>query len=260
MYIPKELKELKQWVCWNTSSKVPMQCSSNSPASSTDPDTWSDFETAIKQVDDKLYDGIGFVFADNGIVGIDIDCGLDEDGFLNELACDIINTCHSFTEFSRSGRGVHIFIKGNLPFKGQNNLKGIEIYKASRYFIMTGKTLCFDEIIENQEAIDYVVAKYFNVEREKKETSSLIRRQTIYQPQYELPKDNVIKLRPTYPPIPSGARNLSLTSLAGQLKTRGYTKEQVYKEVLYCNSVACQPPLEDREVQTIINSVFRYKE
>lgn len=260
MYIPEILKNLKQWVCVDNSSKIPMQCLKNDPASSTDPTTWSDFETALQQKENGNYDGIGFVFNDNGIVGIDIDCGLDDDGFLNELACEIINKCHSFTEFSRSGRGVHIFIKGDLPFKGQNNLKGIEIYKASRYFIMTGKTFCFQEIIENQEAINFIVEKYFNLEREKKESSSLIRRQTIYQPQFELPTNGVIKLRPTYPPIPSGARNISLTSLAGQLKTRGYTKEQVYKEVLYCNSEACIPPLDEREIQQIINSVFRYKE
>lgn len=258
MFVPDLLKDLKQWVCVENSSKIPMQSTKKVPASSTDPTTWSDFKTALEQKEKGNYDGIGFVFNDNGIVGIDIDCGLDEDGFLNELACNLINICHSFTEFSRSGRGVHIFVKGDIPFKGQNNMKGIEIYKASRYFIMTGKTFQFTEIIENQEAIDYVLATYFSQEREKKDTTT--KRTTIYQPQFELPQKGVIKLRPTYPPIPSGTRNISLTSLAGQLKTRGYTKEQVYKEVLYCNSMACKPPLDDREVQQIINSVFRYKE
>lgn len=50
-----------------------------------------------------------------------------------------------------------------------------------------------------------------------------------------------------------------LTSLAGMLHNQGYSKQQIYDELLYCNTVACDPPLDRGEIQTICNSVTRYK-
>lgn len=225
------------------------------PASSSAPHTWSSFETAINAIADGKYDYLGFVFNDNGIVGIDIDDGYDNDGFLSELAVDIIDKCKSYTEKSKSGRGFHILVKGDLPFKGRNNRAGVEIYKTARFFIMTGETLFHPTIVENQAAIDYIVEKYFP---EMREGTSSSMNTTIYTPTWEKPKEK-IALRPKYPPIPDGTRNLSLTSLAGQWHNLGYTKEAIYKELLYANSVACNPPLDINEIQCIVNSVTRYR-
>ena len=254
--IPIEIQTLKQWVCTKGDSKIPMNATKPFPASSSAPNTWSSFETAISAVADGIYDYLGFVFNDNGIVGIDIDDGYDKDGFLSEIATDIIGKCKSYTEKSKSGRGFHILLKGTLPFKGKNNCKGVEIYKAARYFIMTGDTLLYHNIVESQEAIDYVVEKYFPDVRTESEGSSS--GSTIYTPKWEKPNET-IPLRPIYPPIADGTRNLSLTSLAGQWHNMGYTKEDIYKELLYVNSIACNPPLDINEIQTIVNSVTRYR-
>jgi hypothetical protein len=254
--IPIEIQNLNQWVCTKGDIKIPMNAAKLSPASSTNEHTWSSFETAISAVADGTYDYLGFVFNDNGIVGIDIDDGYDKDGFLSEIAIDIIDKCKSYTEKSKSGRGFHILVKGDLPFKGKNNLKGVEIYKAARFFIMTGDTLLYHNIVESQEVIDYVVEKYFPEVRTESEGSPS--GSTIYTPKWEKPKEK-IPLRPTYPPIPDGTRNLSLTSLAGQWHNMGYTKEDIYKELLYVNSIACNPPLDINEIQTIVNSVTRYR-
>lgn len=124
-HIPEELKKLNQWVCVNAGSKVPMQAGYYIPASPSDYRTWSAFDMAAKQVESNAYDGIGFVFADNGIVGIDIDDGFDEDGIMTEKAVDIISRCNGYTELSRSHRGFHILLKGQLPFKGKNNHDGV---------------------------------------------------------------------------------------------------------------------------------------
>ena len=253
--IPIELQNLNQWVCTKGDSKIPMDAKRPFPASSTSPPTWSSFETAINAVVDGIYDYLGFVFNDNGIVGIDIDDGYDKDGFLSEIAVDIIEKCKSYTEKSKSGRGFHILVKGDLPFKGKNNLKGVEIYKAARFFIMTGDTLLYRNLVESQEVIDYIVQKYFPEERE---SEGKVGTSTIYTPIWGKPKET-IALRPTYPPIPDGTRNLSLTSLAGQWHSLGYTKESIYKELLYVNSVACNPPLDINEIQCIVNSVTRYR-
>ena len=254
--IPEELKKLNQWVCANDGSKVPMKAWENEAASSTNPETWSDFETALESYNQHYYDYCGFVFADNGYVGIDIDEGYDEDGLMSVLGADIVGKCHSYTEKSRSGRGFHILLRGTLPFKGKNNLAGVEIYKAARYFIMTVNTLLYREIIENQEAIDYVLEKYFP-ETKKKQAETFGSR--IYSPIWEMPENNRIKLRPVYPRIPDGSRNICLTSLAGMLHNIGYSKTDIYNEIMYANLTACDPPLDKYELQTITRSVTRYK-
>ena len=254
--IPEELKHLKQWVGVGVDSKVPMRVDTLYSASSTNPDTWCSFEEAREAVKLGEITYPGFVFNDNGIVGIDIDDGYDEDGFMSELAADIIGKCASYTEKSKSGRGFHILLRGDLPFKGKNNLKGVEIYKTARYFIMTGDTLLYDTIVENQQAVDYIVDKYFPDMREG--ASDRVTTPRIYTPIW-VKTEGKIGLRPEYPPIPDGTRNISLTSVAGQLHTLGYGKEEIYRELLYVNSVACKPQLDINEIQCIVNSVTRYK-
>ena len=254
--IPDELKYLPQWVGVGVDSKVPMRVDTLYSASSTNPDTWCSFDSAREAIEMGEITYPGFVFNDNGIVGIDIDEGYAEDGFMSELAADIIGKCKSYTEKSKSGRGFHILLKGELPFKGKNNLKGVEIYKSARYFIMTGDTLLYRDIVENQSAIDYIVDKYFPEVREGESNRNLTNR--IYTPIW-VKTEGKIGLRPEYPPIPDGTRNISLTSVAGQLHNMGYGKSDICRELLYVNAVACHPPLDVEEIQSIVNSVTRYK-
>ena len=254
--IPDELKNLNQWVCTKGDSKVPRRAYMDGAASSTDESTWSSFDMAKSSIESGYNDYVGFVFNNNGIVGIDIDDGYTEDGFMSELAADIIGKCESYTEKSKSGRGFHILLKGELPFKGKNNLKGVEIYKAARYFIMTGDTILYHNIVESQDAIDYIVEKYFPDMREGASDRTIGNR--VYTPKWEKPVEK-ISLRPVYYPIPDGTRNISLTSIAGQWHNMGYGKEDIYRELLYVNSVACRPPLDINEIQSIVNSVTRYK-
>ena len=257
--IPKELQNLTQWVCSLANSKVPMIATSPDAASSVDPKTWRTFEEAVMSVECGNYDNVGFVFNDNGIVGIDIDDAYDENGFLTDRAVDIIDKCKSYTEKSRSGDGIHILLKGTLPFSGRNNLAGAEIYQKARYFILTGDVILYNQIIENQSAIDYVVEKYFsNTRKDNVCSKEKVFSDRIYNPIWEK-NGSKIKLRPTYPIIPDGCRNICLTSLAGMLHTQGYTPRQIYNELNYCNKVACKPMLRCNEVQNIVRSVTKYK-
>ena len=258
--IPNELKSLNQWVCACSDSKLPMRAFEPLEASSTYPRSWSSFDVAKEAVANGYYEYLGFVFNDNGIVGVDIDIGYDDDGFLTSVAADIIDKCKSYTEKSKSGRGVHILLKGDLPFRGKNNREGIEIYKQARFFIMTGDTVLYDTIIENQEAIDYIVEKYFPATvREETSSGKAVYDNRIYIPIWEKSQNGRIRLRPVYPRIPDGCRNICLTSLAGMLHNQGYEPPQIYDELVYCNNVACDPVLADYEIRTIVNSVTRYK-
>ena len=256
--IPEELRKLNQWVCANADSKVPMQANRPYAASSTNPSTWASFEDALWAVEHGYYDYLGFVFNDNGIVGIDIDDGFDRNGCPTQLACDIVGKCWSYTEISRSGRGVHVFVKGDIPFKGKNNLAGVEMYKTARFFIMTGDmATSIRDIKEDQEALDIIVEKYFPETRESKNTVVTPR---IYNPEWDHSKGSKrVKVRPNYPVIPDGCRNICLTSLAGMMHSIGYTKGQIYRELQYANKTACRPPLQDGELRAICNSVTRYQ-
>lgn len=256
--IPEELRGLNQWVCANDDSKVPMQANRPYAASSTNPATWASFEDALWAVEHGYYDHLGFVFNDNGIVGIDLDDAFDDMG-ASPTVNDILRECYgTYVEYSKSGDGLHLFVKGDIPFKGKNNLAGVEIYKTGRFFIMTGNrfgtAMC---IKENQAALDHIVEKYFPEIRESKTTKVAPR---IYNPEWECPKGSKrVKVKPHYPTIPDGCRNICLTSLAGMMHSIGYTKGQIYRELQYANSTACKPPLCDGELRAICNSVTRYR-
>lgn len=253
--IPEEIQALDQWVCAYNTSKTPMRSTAREAASSTDPSTWGTFEQAVLSVADGNYDHIGFVFADNGIVGIDIDKGF-EDGLMTPLCADIMSVCRSYTEVSRSGRGVHILLKGTLPFSGRNNRNGVEIYRTGRFFITTGDVCLFPQMIENQDAIDYVVQKYFPEVRVEK---SRVITPRFYRPGWRKPEPGKVPVSPEYVPVGPGARNQSLTSLAGSMWTLGYSKAQIYKELLKANQKACRPPLPRTEVESICRSITRYR-
>ena len=254
--IPEELKRLNQWVCANEGSKVPMQANRPYAASSTNPDTWASFEDALWAVENGYYDYLGFVFNDNGIVGIDLDDSLAPGG-ISQTAADISKASRSYTEVSKSGTGLHIFVRGDIPFKGKNNLAGVEMYKSARFFIMTGDVFLKYPVIDNQPALDYIVGKYFPETRERKSTIVTPR---IYNPEWDCPKGSRrVKIRPNYPRIPDGCRNICLTSLAGMMHSIGYSKGQIYRELQYANDTACDPPLPLAELRSICNSVTRYQ-
>lgn len=254
--IPNELKRLNQWVCANKDSKVPMQANRPYAASSTDPNTWASFEDALWAVEHGYYDYLGFVFNDNGIVGIDLD-----DAFtatMIPIVEDICNQCDgTYMEYSKSGDGLHLFVKGDIPFKGKNNLAGVEMYKTARFFIMTGDALPHDGICEKQSALNYIVDKYFPETRDRKSTTVAPR---IYSPEWDCPKGNRrVKIRPNYPRIPDGCRNICLTSLAGMMHSIGYSKGHIFRELQYANDTACDPPLPLSELRSICNSIVRYQ-
>lgn len=250
--IPKDLYESNSWVCAKSGCKIPFTPTSLKSASVSNPKTWGSFDEATQEVLAENCEGVGYVFHDNGIVGIDIDLGYEEDGFISDLAMDIISNCKSYTETSRSGRGFHIFLKGNLPFDGRNNQNGVEIYKNKRWFITTGNVCFYENIIENQDAIDYVLGKYFP---ETKESSKKSFGMTIYEPM--LVRDGK-KTHIEYPGLKEGGRNISLASVAGQLHTFGFSRKFIYDELLNVNKSACNPQLPRCEVESIVKSICRY--
>ncbi|MEI6080407.1 MAG: bifunctional DNA primase/polymerase, partial [bacterium] len=58
--------------------------------------------------------------------------------------------------------------------------------------------------------------------------------------------------------IPLGERNSTLTSLAGSMHHNGMSEESIRKALLSDNEIRCQEPLDDEEVNRIVNSVIKY--
>ena len=156
--IPEELKQLPQWVCHR--NKIPFNPVTRVAAKAGQPDTWARFDDAIKAV--VSYDGIGFEFNNNGIVGIDLDKVIAADGVITAEAVEIVEMMDSYTEVSPSGRGLHIFVKGDIPVDGRK--KGfIEMYKAKRYFTVTGNAYgAVKPINERTEQVLQIFNKYFS--------------------------------------------------------------------------------------------------
>lgn len=253
--IPAELKALRRWVCVYGSSKVPFCPAAGRAASASDPESWAGYEEAVSAVESGRYDGLGFVFATgDGLVGIDIDAGFDPDGLMNRLCRDVVHACRSYTEKSRSGRGVHVIVRGSLPFAGRSG-GGAEIYRSGRYFIMTGKKLVYGDIAENQAGID-LVAERCSAGSGGQAPAAAAKQ---YSPVYSRPSGGVVDLRPYYPEIISGSRNASLFSAAGTLLGAGYRADEILGELEYINAAACSPPLPESELRQIVRGIMRYR-
>lgn len=87
--------------------------------------------------------GVGFGFLkDGGLIGVDIDGAIDPDsGEVAPRCAAIISACASYTEFSPSGKGVHIITLGDT-YNAKDNGIGLEIFSTSQYFTFTGR--CWD--------------------------------------------------------------------------------------------------------------------
>ena len=60
-------------------------------------------------------------------------------------------------------------------------------------------------------------------------------------------------------PIPEGGRNNALASIAGSLRGRGMSREELEAALSEINLKRCTPPLEDSEVRAIAASIARYE-
>lgn len=158
--IPEELKKLNQWVCWVGQDKIPKNAKTGMNAKSNDSSTWSDFETAKKGCEEFGFDGLGFMFA-NGYFGVDLDHCIDNIDFCDEF----VETLQSYTEFSKSGSGIHIICKGSLP-DGARRKGGVEMYSSGRYFICTGNLYNpkYNKIKDCTQSIKILHSKYLPTE------------------------------------------------------------------------------------------------
>lgn len=174
--IPDVMKQYPHWVVWRLEdrggkkpSKTPYSVHGGH-GKVNDPSTWATYQEAVKDFQGGGYSGIGFVFTNTTLVGVDIDhCFNPETGEIEPAAAEVLQTLNSYTELSQSGTGFHIIMEGKLP-KGDRKNEPFEMYGdgSPRYFAMTGNLWGERrEIRADQSAIDEVHLKYINKRQEK---------------------------------------------------------------------------------------------
>lgn len=152
--VPQPLRDVRNWVIWKIEpnkktgkpDKIPYDAKTGKKAASNRPETWCDFDTAVRAADEigSEYEGPGFELGDSEFSGFDFD-GVLVDGQVEPYVVEILRLLgNPDAEVSPSGTGVKAFVKGKLP-KGQTcslfktgTHYGVEIYSTDRYFTVTG--------------------------------------------------------------------------------------------------------------------------
>lgn len=168
-YIPKELKELKQWSTWvshlkkgkTKPCKIPIQANGEVAKSNTPSTWWSYREIGLHMMKDKKNRLKGFMFMltkESEIIGVDLDNCINETGLISDFAISIINMLDSYTEISPSGKGIRIFVRGSIPSNIQT--KDIEIYTHVKALTVTGHKIHGEYIINRNNEINKLYERY----------------------------------------------------------------------------------------------------
>lgn len=171
LFAPPDLTERDQWVAWRriNGKKVPYQVN-GTPASVSDPRTWTTYENVCKAKQAGSYDGIAFILTRNDpFVMLDFDDCLDRSGKVKGWADSFVYAlAETYIEVSPGGRGLKAFVRGELlrnvpPFKVGDGQ--VEMYAYSHSFAFTGRRYrgAPFEIEKNQNIINWL----FSVARDK---------------------------------------------------------------------------------------------
>lgn len=175
----RDLKDEKNWVAWKYTNqdgklkKTPICPRTGKNASHSNPDTWTNLDTAVAFAERNGYfakntGGVGFMFGVEPCcyAGIDIDDCISSDGKLSDMAEDIVCTMNTYTERSVSGTGIHLLFHlceplSEIGSRKKDDTLGLEMYDSKRYFVMTGNVYGEERpIAERTKELREVYEKY----------------------------------------------------------------------------------------------------
>jgi putative DNA primase/helicase len=150
------------------------------------------------------WSGVGFAFLPgDGLIGIDIDGAIDpETGVVSDRCAAIIKACNSFTEYSPSGKGVHIIVEGHTTTNKSNDI-GLEVFCERQFFTFTANR--YPDTPADVQAIDAgVLSRLHKTIDDAKEASKAARKeaQAPAQPASKAPTPT--RPTPAAQPEPSG--------------------------------------------------------
>jgi hypothetical protein len=163
--IPAEMRALPQWVLAGA-DKVPRK-PNGGYADSTDPATWSSFDTVCQVAAQKGWD-IGFVPTANDpytCIDLDVKSAASHPDRPDKWTTSeqierhqrIINEMASYTELSRSGLGWHVWVRGNIG--AGRNRDSVEVYSQEHFLICTGNVHLDRPIEDRQSLLENMVSQ-----------------------------------------------------------------------------------------------------
>jgi primase-polymerase (primpol)-like protein len=170
--IPQALFNRNRWLIWTRRpragkfTKAPVNPYTGRLASITDPRQWSGFDQAQRAKERFRCDGLGFVLNGDGIIAIDLDdcVSWNQGRFqINEQAERIVRSLDSYTEFSPSRKGIHVWLFGSVPEESRRNDPArIEIYANRQYVTITGNRVPGSpDVIENRSKEVFALYRRF---------------------------------------------------------------------------------------------------
>ena len=208
----EELKQKPIWVnyirVWSDKKqgygKPPVNPKNLYNASPTNPDHWTDYETAARNIGKpgKIYqngeliaeqpvEGVGLVLA-RPLTGIDFDHVRDpKTGEIQPFAKKIITELDSYTEISPSGTGLHILIFDeesedlagefkNIAPDGSISETGtaeLDLYNHRRYFTLTENMLLDKPIRKTSGALRKIITEFS--EKKRKASGAEIQKENL---------------------------------------------------------------------------------
>lgn len=249
----KDLKKLKQWVCWDgrTGRKLPI-CPRGGAGSSTDSNTWGTYEEAVEATNVNGYDGVGFVFQKgDGLAGIDLDNCLDSNGHMNSFASSIVERVETYAEISPSGKGIKVIGLCDQDYSGKNTPE-IELYTHSRFFAITGECITYDELGDISE----ILQEYCSKAREYNSDTPAVWGER--EASTDLLAASAAYLEAMEPSVSGmGGHDNLLTACYRMLVDFALTPADAFDQIINHFNDRCDPPWEDNDIARKINEVYR---
>lgn len=171
--LPEELRWNRQW-CIAGPEKAPYSVSNTGiyRADVTNPKQWLDFETA-SEVAEIHGVGLGYVLSNScAYTCIDLDVvdaetqaakgkPINPSEWTTQEQLNrywkIVQAFDSYTEKSRSGKGLHIWVRGNIGEGCRRD--GVEVYSQERFIVCTGDVVINKQIADKPELLAALVAE-----------------------------------------------------------------------------------------------------
>jgi hypothetical protein len=194
--IPQALRERTQWLVWrledkpdampgDKQAKVPYYTNGarryGEQGSVSDLSQLTTLDHAMETMSRGKFTGVGFAFLpEDGLIGIDLDRAFDQvtdpetgevtRGEMRPEMLGIVKACQSFTEFSPSGFGLHIYAFGKATTFKSNDI-GVEVFCGRQFFTVTG-----DQLLGTPDAVNDLSPQALELLRGMVETAKEQRR------------------------------------------------------------------------------------
>lgn len=161
-YLPEELRARRQWCVAGPDGKgtykAPYVVTLSAMASSVNPDHWATLDEAEAAAAPFPDAGIGYMLHESDpYTCIDLDVKSHTTQEELDRYEKIIAAFNSYTEFSSSGKGFHIWVRGKIGAGCRR--EGVEVYSQGRFIVCTGNVYRNHPIADAQPLLDQLVAE-----------------------------------------------------------------------------------------------------